>query len=363
MNIVIIGFKLSVGNRLMMNSLTQILKAQGHQVTAMGDEQYQPVVDVDFHRVSDASSYFTIMKDTMNICKIYSIANTISKLEPDICYFISSHSLNFMVSVLLRIINRGKKKIVIASHIHDPIPHSNQKAAIPTFISQWLQVKTSDRIVVYGELLKKHVCQYYQYNEKNILVTKHTVYRDSIPESSPIANPLWFSLLGRMEFYKGIDIFLKAAIITIESIPNAKFTIAGNGDLSIYRELIDSLGTSLTVINREISDEETDSIMQSSWATILPYRDATQSGVIPISYYNACPVILSDVGSLGELVVQSETGFKLKLCNPEELSTCMTKVHGNYELRKQLGSAAFSYMKKELMPELNINRLMNSLVS
>jgi glycosyltransferase involved in cell wall biosynthesis len=96
-----------------------------------------------------------------------------------------------------------------------------------------------------------------------------------------------------------------------------------------------------------VSNEEIDQIAQRSWAVVLPYRDGTQSGVIPVAYYSACPVIVSDVGSLPELVT-SETGMVVPPNDAARLAEAMLSWMDS-ERRREAGQAAFRFYKKHLI--------------
>ena len=45
---------------------------------------------------------------------------------------------------------------------------------------------------------------------------------------------------------------------------------------------------------------------------VLPYKSATQSGVVPIAYHFNKPVIVTDVGGLSEIVNDGKTGYVIQ---------------------------------------------------
>jgi glycosyltransferase involved in cell wall biosynthesis len=47
-------------------------------------------------------------------------------------------------------------------------------------------------------------------------------------------------------------------------------------------------------------------------AIVLPYKSATQSGVVPVAYHFNKPVIITDVGGLKEIVLDGKTGLVVK---------------------------------------------------
>jgi len=102
----------------------------------------------------------------------------------------------------------------------------------------------------------------------------------------------------------------------------------------------------LIIKNYLISNGEFDEILLNSYCLVLPYKDGTQTGNIQVAYYNACPVIVSKVGSLPELVINGETGF---LVEPDDVDDLVKKIQLllNSDYLK-MGENAFEYYKKYL---------------
>ena len=127
--------------------------------------------------------------------------------------------------------------------------------------------------------------------------------------------------------------------------PNIKFVIAGKGDMSSYKKLVSKFKTdSLIIKNYELTIKELDTILASSHACVLPYKEGTQTGIIAVSYYNGTPVIVSDVGSLTENVVNNKTGIVIRPNDVNELVSAFEKIlqQNNNIMREK----SFNYYKK-----------------
>ena len=65
----------------------------------------------------------------------------------------------------------------------------------------------------------------------------------------------------------------------------------------------------IIVIDRYIPSDEIQIYFNASDIVVLPYKDITQSGIIPLAYSFSKPVITTDVGALSEMVIDGETGL------------------------------------------------------
>ena len=121
--------------------------------------------------------------------------------------------------------------------------------------------------------------------------------------------------------------------------PNYKLLIAGKGDMHPYKELLKDIENNVILYNRWIDDEEVSEIIQQIDFLVLPYIDASQSGVIPLAYSFEKPVIATNVGGLSEQVTE-ETGILVEPNNEAQLIAAMAKLIDDYSLVQDLGRTA-----------------------
>ena len=81
-----------------------------------------------------------------------------------------------------------------------------------------------------------------------------------------------------------------------------------------------NLGNRFKWIDQYVSDELADKYLAASDLVVLPYKSASQSGVIPLSYSYERPVIASDIKGIKEMIQTQKTGFLFEKDNPEALS-------------------------------------------
>lgn len=123
-------------------------------------------------------------------------------------------------------------------------------------------------------------------------------------------NKIILLFFGFIRDYKGLDLL-------IEAMPKLDdrfhLVIAGEvyGNFDKYQERIDKLGLKdrASVFTRYISDPEVAQFFSAADLGVLPYKTATQSGIVQIAYHYDLPVLVTDVGGLTEMVTDGKTGL------------------------------------------------------
>ncbi|MDO8550251.1 MAG: glycosyltransferase [Ignavibacteria bacterium] len=170
---------------------------------------------------------------------------------------------------------------------------------------------------------------------------------------------------GYVRKYKGLDLLIKALPKVISSNPNAKLLIVGEfyDDPSFYLNLIKELNLEkfVKVINRFVKNEEVGLYYGMSDLIVLPYRSATQSAVLNVSYSFQKPVVATRVGGLEEFIDDEETGFLVQPDSSEELADGINKffllkgkIDFSSNIKKRLGKSLF-YKFAEIFDEIISN--------
>lgn len=137
-------------------------------------------------------------------------------------------------------------------------------------------------------------------------------------------NSLVLLFFGYVRKYKGLDNLIEAFPKIVSDHPDTRLLIVGEfyDDPKEYFELINKLkiDDKVKVINQFVSNEEVAKYYQISDLVILPYRSATQSGILNVAYGFDKPVIVTDVGGLAEFVDEGQTGFIVNPNSPDAIS-------------------------------------------
>ena len=266
--------------------------------------------------------YTNIVKFTLLRKKyLHSILN----IEFDIVFYTFFHRWN----ELLKRYVKAKRQILF---VHDPIPHSDEKSNRKK--RQKKQIRKMDAIVVLSKIFIPICEQEYNLLSDKILYMPHCLmnYGGEKRVFFDKNKEIHFLFFGRITNYKGLDILIKAFQKVEKLNLNAKLTIAGNGDFSLYEKEFSNLKNAF-LINKYIEDEVIKEIfLQENTVCILPYIDATQSGVIPIAYEYGNPVIASDTGGLKEQLFDGEVGIFCVPNDVESLFDCMSQFVENKDL-------------------------------
>ena len=128
---------------------------------------------------------------------------------------------------------------------------------------------------------------------------------------------------GYVRKYKGLDLLIDALAELLKKDSTYKLLAAGEfyDDEKYYRDKVESLNlvNSVKLLNEFIPNEEVAKYFQPSDLVVLPYRSATQSGILNLAYGFYKPVLVTNVGGLAEFVDDGKTGYVLKPDSQKDL--------------------------------------------
>jgi glycosyltransferase involved in cell wall biosynthesis len=139
---------------------------------------------------------------------------------------------------------------------------------------------------------------------------------------------------GYIRKYKGLDIALNALPHIIKSVPNVKLLIVGEcyDDWAEYQKIIDdnNLQSYIEVVNDYVPNEAVEKYFNISDLVLLPYRTATQSGILNIAYGFNKPVIANRVGGFAEFILEGKTGMLVNNIDAAEYANAVIYYYNNY---------------------------------
>ncbi len=259
-----------------------------------------------------------------------SLKDFFKDIKIDVVYIPALHILDRFIP---RIFNDAK--CIITDH--DPIAHSSNNI-FPKLMWYFnkIYLKKANDIVILSEKFKEITIKNYNKYPEQIHVIPHGIfnYYALVEKNSNVIKynkKFNFLFFGRIEKYKGLHILSKAYKILLNKYEDISLTVVGNGNFKEYENEYMHL-KNVSIINRWVNDEEVNSFFKGkNIITVLPYLDATQSGVINIAMLNRSLVITTKVGGLSEQVKNKFTGLLVEPNNVEALVESMEFVINNFE--------------------------------
>lgn len=257
------------------------------------------------------------------------VGKQIRKAAPDLlicCYWMAFFAPAY--GLISRIARRNGKTKAIAL-VHNMMPHEPSvldKLFAPYFVaSQDGFVALSDSVLKDIEKIESSSLSS-QLSIKPKAFSPHPIYdhygeRMTKEEAckalglDPKKNYMLF--FGLVRAYKGLDLLLDAFAKVKDRLPELQLIIAGefyeNEDK--YRAQITANGLDERVIlrNEFIPDADLRKYFGAADLIVQPYKSATQSGVTQVAFHFEKPMLVTNVGGLGEIVHDHQMGYA---CEP-----------------------------------------------
>jgi glycosyltransferase involved in cell wall biosynthesis len=142
-------------------------------------------------------------------------------------------------------------------------------------------------------------------DRRRIVRLLHPVFE--APHGRVAAPPRGHTLLffGLIRTYKGLDVLIRALPRVVREVPDARLVVAGDP-----MDAVDPL--------LELMDEAA--------LVVLPYRDLDSSGALATALGYGRPAVVTDVGSLGDIVRDSGAGIVVPPADASALAAACAKL-------------------------------------
>lgn len=270
-----------------------------------GKTQYvtdgDPATIIDSYRVLSSINPFSY---------IYT-AHKINKYNPDV--LIIPYWMSFLAPAFGSVCLLLNKKIKVVSLVHNAISHERTLVERP--LAKFF-FNRCDAFIVMSEPVKEDLSTIKE--DANTKLQPHPIYDHYAKRTSKAdackklginsdkKNLLFFGLIRD---YKGLDLLIEAMGQLDESY---QLIIAGEsyGSFDKYQSLINEspLKDNIIVFEQYIPDDMVSTLFSAADVLVLPYKSATQSGVVALAYQMELPMVATDVGALGSTIRESNTG-------------------------------------------------------
>jgi glycosyltransferase involved in cell wall biosynthesis len=247
--------------------------------------------------------------NSVNPLNWFQVANYINKANPDLIIFDWWHPFfafcHYTISSLLN--KNLKNKIVFItenfiSHEKNFFESTLTKIGLSNarfFIALSQKVENDLKLIAGKRKIFRSELPVYDHLKGNENQKNEIRKRFNFSETDKVL--LFF---GYIRKYKGLDLLIRSLkILTVNFTQlNLKLLVAGEfyDDKDNYTRLIDELNLKDRVIifDEYIPNEKVKEFFIASDLVVLPYRSATQSGILNLSYGFNKPVVINDVGGL-----------------------------------------------------------------
>ena len=270
----------------------------------------------------------------------------IRRFDPDVLHFQQGPLWFNLVLPFLK-----QYPLVLTSH--DPRPHDDDREAqiLPQAIADF-GFRRASQVIVHGRALKRVVVEDLHFPSEHVHVIPHIMLgNDTAPPQVWEDNRL-ILFFGRIWAYKGLEYLIRAEPLITARVPDARIVIAGKGeDFARYRRLMVHPDTFI-VYNEYVPHDKRTALFRQASLVVLPYIDASQSGVIPLAYTFAKPVVATAVGSLPEMVEHGHTGYLVPPRDEQALADAIVRLLQDLELRQQYGANGKRKIETECSPSV-----------
>ena len=264
-----------------------------------------------------------LIRRKLNSCNPFNwlrIGHQLHKAKPDMlicCYWMAFFAP--LYGTICRIVKRNRHTRCIAL-VHNMFPH--EKSALDKLFAPYF-VHFQDGFVALSDAVVRDI---HTLTDAPATCSPHPIYDHyGALMSKPAAckalnlNPDkdYMLFFGLVRAYKGLDLLLDAFGQVKDQLPDLRLIIAGEfyEHEDKYRAQIDANGLTDRVIlrNEFIPDADLPAYFGAASLIVQPYKSATQSGVTQVAFHFEKPMLVTNVGGLGEIVHDHQMGYA---CEP-----------------------------------------------
>lgn len=288
---------------------------------------------------------YGVTKETLNPKLLHAAMKKIRSIHPDIIFFHTYGLWNLWVMLTL-----GRKAKCI-SYIHTVTPHPYSKHQWLQYLGNWATAVLSDKVVLLSQSSVKPFLKRYGIRPEKV---EYSPYFKAFRPYQPMRPTGRALLFGRLNAYKGLDHLARIAALC----PEIEFDVVGKVDdgMDAQVECLRAM-PNVTLVCGYVSEDEMRDFYTNAEIVVLPYTNASQSGVLWDSYAYARPVIAFHLQPLDESIVQGVSGFMIPPNDDEAFAELLQRFMALSQTEKEkLGRDAWEFGYENFALEKNTGR-------
>lgn len=305
--------------------------AEVHLVVSLKDEwisaSLTPTVQVFYSKAPRVSSL-------ANLRALLRIIGYIKKIHPDIIHIQSGAGWELALKPLF-------PRIPLVVTMHDLTKHPSwSEQSLQFRFQQWmldLAIYFANVLIVHGEFMAamaQKLCRKRGLSKriKNIphgIISRYGNGVARVHLESP-GNVLFFGSLNK---YKGVEYLIMAEPLIRDIIPDVNIRIEGNTNQKAYYQGLIKSDSKIQMILERADDRRVVELFQWADVIVLPYIEASQSGVLQLAMAYCIPPVVTHVGGLPEVVANGVSGLVVPPHDAKALADAIIQLLSDIELR------------------------------
>lgn len=244
------------------------------------------------------------------------ISNYIKEHRIDVALCTMAHLWNPLVMRAIRL-----QRIPSLIVIHDALAHAGENWGVRNLMIR-SDVRQADGIITLTAAVQDRLIGHYNYPRESTWVIPLGAFTygsseglSPQPRQLPQDRPPRILFFGRILPYKGLHLLTAATELLRSRGYKLDVRVSGQGSLGSLR-----LPEGTEVVNRWIPEEDILSQFSEVDAVVLPYTEASQSGVLAISNSLGIPAVVTPIGGLPEQIDPDRSGIVAGAVNAEAIS-------------------------------------------
>lgn len=276
--------------------------------------------------------------NSVNPLSWFKTARFIKQQKPDLIIF--RYWIPFMGPALGTIARRARKAGIKVMAITDNvIPHEKRPGDV-AFTKYF--IKSCDGFITMSQAVLAELGQFTDTSHKRFLLHPlYTSFGEKLTKAAAreklgiAANERIILFFGLIRKYKGLDVLLEAMADERIRKLGIKLLIAGEfyEDRSYYDDIIKrhKLEEQIILHAGFVANEDVKYYFSATDLVTLTYRSATQSGVTQVAFHFEKPVLVTNVGGLGEIIPHGQCGYVVEFDKAEVANAIVDFYENNRE--------------------------------
>lgn len=221
-----------------------------------------------------------------------------------------------------------RRRLPLVSTVHDVRPHRSRFGAMDTRLLRRLyRDDRTGHLIVFHNVLKHELISDFGVEPERVSVLPHPLDGRDLRDPTLTKPDRPFALVfGTLRTNKGIPVLLDA-LRSIGEGANFDIVVAGGqGDAKLEARLVEA-ARRLPCLRTEVgyvSQDRKHELFSTASLVVLPYtRFHSQSGVLADAYAYRVPLLVTDVGALGETVRHDRTGWVAPSSDADALASTL----------------------------------------